>query len=112
MKTPKQLELEIEVARSGADGQPQTYEQLVPHIIKLYGAELEKGNEEIARLREALRDVFAMIDEGLLVRETSKDINADYFKRLTSFAMRLVKAFSVLPESRRSIVTPAVPDER
>src|SRR5260370_16660066 len=106
MKTPKQLELEIEVARSGADGQPQTYEQLVPHIIKLYGAELEKGNEEIARLREALRDGFAMIDEGLLVREPSKDINADYFKRLPSFALRLFKPFSFLPQPSPSTVTP------
>jgi hypothetical protein len=52
--TTEQLQLEITEARSGADGQPQTSEQLIEHIIALYAAEFDKANDEIARLRGEL----------------------------------------------------------
>lgn len=55
MKTAKQLELEIADARSGRDGMPQTNEQLIEHIIKLYGVEFEKANaalDELFRIKQ------------------------------------------------------------
>jgi len=168
LKSAKQLQLEISEASTGKDGQPQTYEALIEHIIGLYGAELEKANAEIARLRgelssirdeavalvdarkllesvlhvespkrikdkanaalrggisgvnvhellnkerkdgedlaehlavtqAALADLFAMMDEGLLVRDTSGDLNPNYFKRALDLTTRLAKAYAALP---------------
>lgn len=60
IKDAKQLTLEIDEARSGADGQPQTNEQLIKHIIKLYADEFIKANDEIARLNAANDELFKL----------------------------------------------------
>jgi hypothetical protein len=52
IKNAQQLKLEIDDARSGRDGTPQTNEQLIEYIIGIYGAEFEKANDEIRRLRQ------------------------------------------------------------
>jgi hypothetical protein len=56
MKSAEQLQLEIAHASSGEDGQPQTSEQLIEHIIALYAAEFEKANTELVEQRKQLRE--------------------------------------------------------
>jgi hypothetical protein len=70
LKTYEQLHLEIEGARSGEDGTPQTSEQLVDYIIKLYGDEFLKANIEIGRLRDLVRqsDKITVEIVGILPR--------------------------------------------
>jgi hypothetical protein len=45
---------------------------------------------------EALRDMFAMIDEGLLVRDISHDHEPDFYMKAIQFSMRLAKAKKAL----------------
>ena len=42
--------------------------------------------------REALKDLFKMMDEGLLVRDISQDHSPDWATRSMSFVMRIKKA--------------------
>ena len=58
MKTHEQLKLQIDDARSGRDGTPQTCEQLVEHIINIYGTEIELANAEIGRLQRVNDNLF------------------------------------------------------
>jgi hypothetical protein len=70
LKTYQQLHLEIEGARSGEDGTPQTPEELVDYIIKLSGDEFLKANIEIGRLRDLVRqsDKITVEIVGILPR--------------------------------------------
>jgi len=47
-------------------------------------------------LVEALTDLFAMIEEGFLVRDTSRDASPDYFKQALQFTQRLAKCHDSL----------------
>jgi hypothetical protein len=55
MKNAEQLELEIAEARA-----TMTDREVVEHIIKLYGAEFEKANAEIKRLRDENLELFQL----------------------------------------------------
>jgi hypothetical protein len=58
-------------------------------------ANLEK-DAVIAKLRAALEDMFAMIDEGLLVRHISNDASELYAMDMLKFVQRLAKAKQAL----------------
>lgn len=53
------------------------------------------------KAQAALADLFAMIDEQLLVRNTSHDNEPDWTMRLAKFACRLAKASHALPPKQR-----------
>lgn len=63
-------------------------------------AHLKKQNDallaENKRLREALKDMFALMDEGLLVRDTTADPDPDWALRHLKFLQRLKKAHDAL----------------
>ena len=58
--------------------------------------QLTQARAEIERLEDALRDLFAMMDEGLLVRDISQDHDPMWALRALEFTQRLAKAQQVL----------------
>jgi hypothetical protein len=50
---------------------------------------LQRENKE---LKEALRDLFSMMEEGFLVRDISKDHEPNWVFKMMSFVSRLKKA--------------------
>ncbi len=63
-----------------------------PSLLRAHDAEVRKP------LVEALQELFAMIEEGLLVRDISKDHEADYFTKALKFTQRLSKARTPLAQ--------------
>lgn len=51
-----------------------------------------------AQLEAALKDVFAMIDEGLLVRNTAFDHEPEWAMQALRFTQRLQKAYVPVSE--------------
>jgi len=51
------------------------------------------------KLEAALKDLFAMIDEGLLVRDISKDHESDYHQRMIKLVSRLHQNSEALAEA-------------
>lgn len=51
---------------------------------------------EIERLRAALKDMFALMDEGWFVRNTSEDHKPSFAMRQLAFVQRLRKAYEAL----------------
>jgi hypothetical protein len=80
--THDQLQLALKEARSGADGQPQTNEQLVEHIIALYGAEFVKANNEIARLRSANDELFRIKQKVVIANRELLRQNTELHEQL------------------------------
>lgn len=60
-KQPTQLELDIETARKRIRGDDAI--EVIEHVIKLYGSELEKANELIAAQRQQIDADAKMIEE-------------------------------------------------
>lgn len=56
---------------------------------------LDAAVAEVERLKEAINDVCAMIDEGFLVRDTSRDGASDWAVKTMRFMQRLVKITSL-----------------
>ena len=56
---------------------------------------------KLVEAREAIKDLFAMMDEHLLIRDTSKDADPDYHMRQLKFVGRLAKAQKALGEKER-----------
>ena len=54
---------------------------------------------EVERLRTALTDMFDLIDEGILVRDTKNDHRDDWALHMLKFAKRLRKVKEVLEPS-------------
>ena len=59
-------------------------------------ATLKQRGEENERLRKAIEDIFAMMDEGLLVRNIEHDGEADWALRNMKLVMRLKEALAAL----------------
>jgi hypothetical protein len=59
------------------------------------------------QVAEALRDMFALISEGLLVRDVSNGGRPDYGPRVVKFALRLAKAHKALEDyDKRTVAKP------
>lgn len=86
MKDAQQLQLEIADARTGADGQPQTSEQLIEHIIALYGAELTKANDFIAEQKRANDELFRIKQRVVIANRELMRKNGD----LLQFTKRIL----------------------
>lgn len=65
-----------------------------------YFKQLEELGREVERLREALRDLFALMDEGFLVRDISRDAEPDWALKMIPFVQRLQKAKAALGEPK------------
>ncbi len=84
----------------------ETTAALVRHVLRLRAErdELFRTNGELAntlgadalRLRAALQDMFALVDEGWLVRNTENDAAPDWGMRQLGFVRRLQKAQAAL----------------
>lgn len=96
MKTPKQLTLEIDDARSGADGQPQTSEQLIEHIIKVYGDEFALANDEIRRLNNANDELFTIKQKVVIV-------NRDLLRKVHELEQQLADTAQQLKNARDAL---------
>ncbi len=70
--------------------------QALNDIMRLDNQNLNELRSQIAALADALKDMFAMIEEGLLVRDISKDGQPDYAIRMLRFTQRLAKANTAL----------------
>lgn len=62
----------------------------------------EKQRQEIERLHGALKDMFALIDEGWLVRNTANDAASDWAIRQLGFVRRLQKAQAALTQDDKA----------
>ncbi len=71
---------------------------------KISGESIIAPLDEIERLREALVDLFALMDEHLLVRDISKDSEPNFHMRTIRFVERLAKARAALIDSREDEV--------
>jgi hypothetical protein len=72
-------------------------------IIKSAFRQLETTRKAHAeRLAAALRDVFVMIDTGLLVRDISEDHKPDWAMRQLKFVQRLATDQAALEEWRKA----------
>lgn len=101
----KGAETNIHLARSTSDENKKLKAELaalhkatdlVQHVANSETQELVRLQAENARYRGALEDLFKMMDEGLLVRDISKDWESTYYLRMMDFVMRLKKAKSAL----------------
>jgi len=71
-------------------------------LEKGYDALLDDRNEaweRVAELEAALRDMFALIDEGFLCRDISRDAESGWAIKQLGFVQRLAKANQALGES-------------
>lgn len=59
-----------------------------------------KMEVENIKLREALHEVFALIDAGVFVRDVSRDADPDWCLKMIPFVQRLKKARAALGESK------------
>lgn len=64
--------------------------------IKLLLMDAEPHPELVKELADALRDIFALMDEHQLVRNVSDDHKPDYAIRMLGFGRRLAKAAAAL----------------
>lgn len=102
-KVSSQLELAIAEARTGADGQPQTAEQLIEHIIGLYGVELEKANVEIQRQRCANDELFRIKQKVVIVNRGLMQKNHDLELRVRELEKLLDRVGRRTPVFRAEI---------
>jgi hypothetical protein len=58
--------------------------------------ECSEAADEIVRLRAALKDMFSLMDEGLLVRDISDDCEPLWAMRQLKFVQRLQQAHAAL----------------
>jgi hypothetical protein len=86
LQTHEQLQLAIAEARTGADGQPQTSEQLIEHIISLYGAEFVKANQRIADLEEGFKRQQLANDNLFRIKQKTVIANNDLKRKLAQIA--------------------------
>jgi len=62
-------------------------------------AETERARASETELLKALRDVFALIDDGFLVRDTSKDSDPLWALNSVRFVTRLAAAHAVIAKA-------------
>ena len=60
-------------------------------MTESYDPSYDKKCEEADKLREALTDMFALLDEGILVRDISHDHEDDWALSMVPFIQRLAK---------------------
>ena len=72
-------QLELEIARTRATMPPR---DALEHVIKLYGAEFEKANAEIKRLREANDNLFRIKQKTVIANRELIAKLAKYEKAL------------------------------
>ncbi len=82
------------------DGQPVVYLNTPERMRQLCNLALQSLSQESVR-SEALADMFAMIDEGLLVRDISKDHLSGWAARQITFVQRLAKNKTALQSPAR-----------
>ena len=70
------------------DGVGENIDELLKHEAAL--------RSQRDALAEALRDMFVMMEEGLLIRDISKDGDSDWGMRMLQFTRRLAAANSAL----------------
>ena len=61
-----------------------------------YRDEFYKLESKYTRTQNALKDMFAMLDEGLLVRNISEDSKPDWAMNNLGLVMRLKKAMEAI----------------
>lgn len=64
------------------------------------GERIKELESSLAKCREGIEDLFKMMDEGLLVRDISKDGEAGYAMRALEFVVRLKRAKEALEGSK------------
>ncbi len=80
--SPDQLAATVDEAKDGS----------VLSIIEELSAQIDALKLERNAAQAALRDLLLMMDEGLLVRDISKDAGPDFALRMLSFVARLKRA--------------------
>lgn len=83
------------------------YKPTGEHALSQFVKKVEKDKERIATLEQALRDMFSLIDEGWLIRDTSKDSEPGFAVRQLPFAVKLGRAKQAL-----TTISTAVKDEK
>lgn len=77
----------------GADIRVMAHESLDPEQGRALWAAYVKRGLERDKAKDALKDVFALIDDGFLVRNTDDDAKPDFALRMMSFIARLSEAY-------------------
>lgn len=67
------------------------------------GPKLREAADEIERLRAALKDMFALIDEGWLVRNTANDAESSWGVRQLGYVRRLQNAQAALAVEQKAM---------
>ena len=97
--------IEVQVSRQALDEVLDALEakdKEIELLEKGYDALLDDRNEaweRVAELEAALRDMFALIDEGFLCRDISRDAESGWAIKQLGFVQRLAKANQALGES-------------
>lgn len=54
-----------------------------------------------SELLSALKDMFAMLDEGLLIRDITNDARDDFYTRTLELVERLSRAYNIMLHAER-----------